>query len=95
MLRTFSSYFTVRESTFIKLLFSFCAVISGVPLGSILGPIHVSLCIKSLSAYMHSHSIMHQSYDDEFQLQISKLLRNVEMSTLLHSMQSCIYDIMS
>ena len=49
--------------------------------------------IKPLSAIIDSHSIMHQSFADDLQLQISALPD--EISELLHSMQSCIGDVMA
>ena len=63
---------------------AFAPVHSGVPHGSVLGPILFSMHIKPLSAIIDSHSIINHSFADDLQLQISEPL---------HSMQSCISDI--
>ena len=47
--------------------------------------------IKPLSAIIDSHSIIHHSFADELQLQISAPPDKI--SELLHSMQSCIFDV--
>ena len=47
--------------------------------------------IRPLSAVIDSHSIIHHSFADDLQLQMSALPD--EISELLHSMQSCISDI--
>ena len=44
--------------------------------------------IEPLSAIIDSHSIMHHSFADDFQLQMSAPQDRI--SELLHSMQSCI-----
>ena len=44
--------------------------------------------IKPLSAIIDSHSIIHHSFADDLQLQISD-----RISELRHSMQSCISDV--
>ena len=46
--------------------------------------------IKSLSAIIDSHSIIHHSFADGLQLQMSAPPDRI--SKLLHSMQSCISD---
>ena len=46
---------------------------------------------KPLSAIIDSHSIIHHSFADDLQLQISA--RPDRISELLHSMQSCIGDV--
>ena len=47
--------------------------------------------IKTLSAVIDSHSIIHHSFADDLHLQISA--PPGEISELLHSMQSCICDV--
>ena len=47
--------------------------------------------IKPLSAIIDSHSIIHHSYADDLQLQMSAPPERI--SELLHSMQSCISDV--
>ena len=47
--------------------------------------------IKSLSAIIDSHSIIHHSFADDLQLQMSA--PPYRISELLHSIQSCISDV--
>ena len=47
--------------------------------------------IKTLSAIIDSHSIIHHSFADDLQLQMSAPPDRI--SELLHSMQSCIGDV--
>ena len=65
---------------------AFAPVHSGVPLGSVLGPILFTMYIKPLSAIIDSHSIIHHSFADDIQLQMSAPPDRI--SELLHSMQS-------
>ena len=64
---------------------------SGVPQGSVLGPIPFTMYIRPLSAIIDSHYIIHHSFADDMQLQLSSLPDGV--SELLSSMQSCIGDV--
>ena len=66
---------------------AFAPVHSGVPQGSVLGPMLFSMYIKPLSAIIDSHSIIHHSFADDLQLQMSAPPDRI--SELLHSMQSC------
>ena len=50
---------------------AFAPVHSGVPQGSVLGPIHFTMYIKPLSAIIDSHYITHHSFADDLQLQMS------------------------
>ena len=70
---------------------AFAPVHSGVPQGSVLGPMLFSMYIKPLSAIIDSHSIMHHSFADDLQLLISATPDKI--SELLHSMQSCMSDV--
>ena len=47
--------------------------------------------IKPLSAIIDSHSIIHHSFADDLQLQMSA--PTDELSELLHSMQKCMSDV--
>ena len=93
VLRWFSSYLTERTH-YVSLsnhCSAFAPVHSGVPLGSVLGPMLFTMYIKHLSAIIDSHSIIHHSFADDLQLQMSAPPDGI--SELLHSMQSCIHDV--
>ena len=70
---------------------AFTPVHSGVPQGSVLGPILFTMYIKPLSAIIDSRSIIHHSFADDLQLQMSAPPDRI--SELLHSMLSCISDV--
>ena len=70
---------------------AFAPVHSGVPQGSVLGPMLITMYIEPLSAIIYSHSIMHHSFADDLQLQMFAPPDGI--SELLHSMQSCISDV--
>ena len=85
----FSSYLTDRTH-YVSLsnhCSAFAPVHSGVPQGSVLGPIHLTMYIKPLSAIIDSYSIIHHSFADDLQPQMSAPPNRI--SELLHSMQSC------
>ena len=93
VLQWFSSYLTDRTH-YVSLCnhcSDFAPVHSGVPQGSVLSPILFTMCIKPLSAIIDSHSIIHHSFADDLQLQMSAPPDII--SELLHSMQSCISDV--
>ena len=93
VLQWFSSYLTDR--THYVSLSSHCSafthVHSGVSQGSVLGPMLFTMYIKPLSAIIDSHSIIHHSFADDLQLQMSAPPDGI--SELLRSTQSCISDV--
>ena len=93
VLQWFSSYLTDRTHyvSLCNLWSDFAPVQSGFPQDSVLGPILFIMYIKPLSAIIDSHSIIHHSFADVLQLQMSAPPDRI--SELLHSMQSCISDI--
>ena len=93
VLQWFSSYLTDRTQ-YVSLCnhcSDFAPVHSGVPQGSVLGLMLFTMYIKPLSAIIDSHSIIHHSFADDLQLQMSAPPDRI--SELLHSMQSCISDV--
>ena len=93
VLQWFSSYLTDRTH-YVSLsnhCSAFAPIHSGVPQGSVLGPMLFTMYIKPLSAIIDSHSIIHHSFADDLQLQMSAPPGGI--SELLHSMQSCIGDV--
>ena len=93
VLQRLSSYLTDRTH-FVSLsnhCSAFAPVHLGVPQCSVLGPILFTMYIKTLSAIIDSHSIMHHSFADDLQLQMSALPDRI--SELLHTMQSCMSDV--
>ena len=83
----FLSYLTDRTH-FVSLpnhCSAFAPVHSGVHQRSILDPMLVTMYIKPLSAIIDSHSIIHHSFSDDLQLQMTVPPDNI--SELLHSMQ--------
>ena len=93
VLQWFSSYLTDRTH-YVSLsnhCSAFTPVHSGVPQVSVLGPILFTMYIKPLSAIIDPHSIIHHSFADDLQLQMSAPPDRI--SELLHSMQSCISDV--
>ena len=93
VLQWFSSYLTnracyVSQSNHCS---AFAPVHSGVPRGSVLGPMLFTMYIKPLSAIIDSHSIIHHSFADDLHLLMSA--PHDRISELLHSMQSCMSDV--
>ena len=64
---------------------------SGVPHVSVLGPMLFTMYFKPLSAIIDSHSIIHHSFADDLQLQMSAPPDGIY--ELLHFIQSCISDV--
>ena len=86
VLQWFSSYLTDRTH-YVSLsnnCSAFAPVHSGVPQGSVLGPILFTMYTKPLSAIIDLHSIIHHSFADDLQLQMSAPPDRI--SELLHSM---------
>ena len=93
VLQWFSSYLTDRTH-YVSLsnhCSAFAPVHLGVPQGSVLDPILLTMYIKPLSAIIDSYSIIHHSFSDDLQLQMSA--PPDRKSELLHSIQSCISDV--
>ena len=93
VLQWFSAYQTDRTH-YVSLsnhCSAFTPVHSGVPQGSVLAHMLFTMYIKPLSAIIDTHSIMHHSFADALQLQISA--PSGRTSELLHPMQSCISDV--
>ena len=78
------------RGVYLIIVLFFVPVHSGVLHGSVLGPMLFSMLNKPLSAITDSHSIMHHSFADDLQLQMSA---PDKISKLLHFMHSCISDI--
>ena len=93
VLQWFSSYLTDRTHyiSLSKNCSAFAHVHSGVPQGSVLGPILFIMYTTPLSATIDTHSMKHHSFADDLQLQMSAPPDKI--SALLHSMQSCICDV--
>ena len=86
VLQWFSSYLT-DHTHYVSLsnhCSAFAPVHSDVPQGSVLGPMLFTMYIKPLSAIIDSHSIIHHSFADDLQLQMSAPPDRI--SELLHSM---------
>ena len=92
VLQWFSSYLIDRAQciSLTNHCSDFDPVHSGVPQGSVLGSILITM-YTPLSAIIDSHSIIHHSFADDLQLQMSAPLDKI--SELLHSTQSCIGDV--
>ena len=93
VLQWFSSYLTDRTHhvPLSNHCSAFASVHSGVPQGSVLCPMLFTMYIKPLSAIIDSHTIIHYSFSDDLQLQMSAPPDRI--SELLHSIQSCISDV--
>ena len=72
-------------------MFAFNPVHSGFPQASVHGPMLFSMHIKTLTAIIDSHSIMHHSFADHIQLQMSAPPDKI--SELIHSWLSCMSDV--
>ena len=93
VLQWFSSYLTDRKH-YVSLpnhCSAFDPVHSGVPQGSVLHTMHFTMYIKPLSAIIASLTIIHNSFSDDLQLQMSA--PPDELSEPLYSMQSCKSDV--
>ena len=88
VLQWFSSYLTDRThyASLSNHCSEFTPVHSGVSQGSVLGIMLFTMYTKPLSAIIDSHSIIHHSFADDLQQQMSAPPDGI--SELLHSMQS-------
>ena len=93
VLQWFSSHLTDR--THYVTLSIHCSAIapvhSGVPQGSVLGPMLFTMYFRPLSSIIDTYSIIHHSFADDSQLQMSAPPDGI--SDLLHSMQSFMSDV--
>ena len=92
-LQWFSSYL-IDRTHYVSLCnhcSDFAPVHSGVPQSSVHGHILLSMYIKPLSAVIDSHSIIHHSFIDDLQLQMSA--PHDKISELLHYLSSCTCDV--
>ena len=64
---------------------AFAPVPSGVPQGSVLSPIVFTMYIRPLSAIINTHSIIHHSFADDLQLQMSAPRHNYPKYFSLYS----------
>ena len=93
VLQWLSSYLTDRTH-YVSLsnhCSAFAPVHSGVPQGSVLGPMLFAMYIEPLSAIIDSHSTIHHSFADDLQLQMSAPPDRI--SEKLYFMQSRISDV--
>ena len=87
VLQWFPSYLTIVRTTSLSDHCSALAPVhSGVPRVTVLGPILFNMYTKPLSAIIDSHSIIHYSFADDLQLQMSATPERIY--ELLHTMQS-------
>ena len=92
-LQWFSSYLTDRthDVSLSHSCSAFAPEHSGVPQGSVLGPIYFTMYTTPLSAIIDSRSIIHHSFADHIQSQMSAPPDKI--TKLFKPMQSCIGDV--
>lgn len=95
VLEWFISYLTDRtQKVCVNGLYSSTAPLTfGVPQGSVLGPVLFIMYTKPISAVIHEHSISHESFADDTQLNTSGSVS--DLPDIIKSTQKCISDLKS